>query len=178
MVLGLGLLPLEIEARPSKHKVDNVNPEVRAIVEYILKNPATIVNTEPVYAFTAENCWQKRGNAGCSKSGTRNIHYYKFILDEQEVSVSYQDLDSTRIHSDGKISPEDNLSVFQRRNLHQSFPSFTRFTDERLDGTVDNSCSLFLKEEISLESDYATQKAYESVLKDVGKYIFQHPLKK
>ncbi len=178
LVLGAGLLPLEAEARPLKQKIDPINPEVRAIVEYVINNPATTVNTEEVYAITPENCWQKGKQAGCQQSGTRNTYNYKFILDGQEVTVSYQDLDSTRIHSDGKISPEDYLFVHQRRNPHKSFPSSTEFTDSGLDGIVDDSFSIFSKEEIGLSGDYATQKEYESVLKEIGGYILQHPLRK
>ncbi len=177
LVLGAGLLPLEAEARPSKHKVNPINPEVKAIVEYVLKNPTTLVQSEQAYDFSAENCGQKGGNVGCSQSGIRNTYDYKFILDGQEVTISYLDLDSTRIHSDGKIGPEDYLFVHQRRNPHKSFPSSTEFTDNGLDGIVDNSFDILSKEEF-MEAEAKTQKAYEAVLKRIGEYISQHPLKK
>ena len=63
--------------------------------------------------------------------------------------ILYQDFDSTRIQSDGKISPEDYLTITQRRNIHQSFPSSTEFTDNGLDGIVDDSFGIFSKEEIA-----------------------------
>lgn len=176
LVLGAGLLPLETAARPSKHKVGPINPEVRAIVEYVINNPTTTVNTTEVYDITSKNCWEKEKQAECWQSRIRNTYNYKFILDGQEVTVSYQDLDSTRIHSDGKISPEDYLFVHQRRNPHQSFPSSTDFTDSGLDGIVDDSFSIFSKEEIGMSGDYAIQKEYELVLKKIGGYISQHPL--
>lgn len=174
LVLGASLLPLEAEARPSRHKVGPINPEIRAIVEYVINNPATLVQSEPAYNFTVENCGQKGGNVGCSQSGVRNTYNYKFILDGQEVTVSYQDLDSTGIHSDGKIGPEDYLFVHQRRNPHKSFHSYT---DSGLDGKVDNSFDILSTKEFMEEAN-KTQKAYELILKEVGEYVSKHPLKK
>ena len=178
LVLGVGLLPLETEARPSKLKRDSINPEVRAIVEYVLKNPATIVKSESAYSISSDNCGKIGDSPGCRSSGTRNTFTYTFTINEQKVMILYQDFDSTRIQSDGKISPEDYLTITQRRNIHQSFPSSTEFTDNGLDGIVDDSFGIFSKEEIGMEEADAIQKEYESVLKEVGEYISRNPLKK
>ncbi len=181
LVLSAGLLPLEAEARPSKPKIDPINPEVRAVVEYVLKNSATLVNTEEVYAITSENCGRRGKYVGCDQSGIRNTYNYKFTLNGQEVTVSYQDLDSTRIHSDGKIDSEDCLTVEQRdqrKDFHQSVLPFTRFIDIRLDGKYDGYIGVVPLEEIGSEENSIIQKEYESVLKEVGEYVSQHPLKK